>query len=496
MADKVDRFREKCRLIHDLTEVQQLLDWDQQVVMPRKGAEQRGLQQAAMAGVVHSMLTAPELGELIASLKAKNDLDEDFKADLREAERAWSRAVKIPPDLVAERAKACALAQVAWEEAKEAADFARFRPHLERVLDLTRQTAAAIGTPNPYDALLEDFEPGMSEETLKTVFSQLRDGLIPLFDRIRGAGRKPTQEALKRHFPAQAQERFGLQVVRDMGFDGAAGRLDRSAHPFTSGTFADVRITTRYDEHFLNMALFGMIHEAGHALYEQGLDPNRFRDPSGQACSLGVHESQSRLWENLIGRSRPFWRHYYPKLRAAFPGVLDDVDAETFYRSVNVCEPSLIRVEADEVTYNLHIILRFELESALLHRQLEAADLPEAWRAKMKSFLGIEPPTDREGVLQDIHWSAGLIGYFPTYALGNLFGAQFMETMRRDLPDLDHRLEAGELRVVKGWLNEHIHVHGRRYLAPDLCERVTGRPLSVQPALSYLQTKYGEIYGF
>ncbi len=257
-----------------------------------------------------------------------------------------------------------------------------------------------------------------------------------------------------------------------------------------------MRITTRYDEHFLNMALFGMIHEAGHALYEQGLDPNRFRDPSGQACSLGVHESQSRLWENLIGRSRPFWRHYYPKLRAAFPGVLDDVDAETFYRSVNVCEPSLIRVEADEVTYNLHIILRFELESALLHRQLEAADLPEAWRAKMKSFLGIEPPTDREGVLQDIHWSAGLIGYFPTYALGNLFGAQFMETMRRDLPDLDHRLEAGELRVVKGWLNEHIHVHGRRYLAPDLCERVTGRPLSVQPALSYLQTKYGEIYGF
>ncbi|OYV78813.1 MAG: carboxypeptidase M32, partial [Planctomycetia bacterium 21-64-5] len=256
-----------------------------------------------------------------------------------------------------------------------------------------------------------------------------------------------------------------------------------------------VRITTRYSETFLNMALFGTMHEAGHALYEQGLDPKRYRDPAGAYCSLGVHESQSRFWENMIGRSRPFWRHYYPELRRTFPGVLDDVSEDAFYGAVNVVRPSLIRVEADEVTYNLHIILRFELESDLLAGRLEAKDLPEAWNDKVKSFLGIVPPNDREGVLQDVHWSVGLIGYFPTYALGNLYAAQFAEVLRKDMPDLDTKVAAGELGGIKTWLNEHIHILGRRYLPQELCQKVTGAPLSAEAAMRYLTTKFSEVYG-
>lgn len=495
MSDDVQVFLEKCRTLHDLSEIQQLLEWDQEVMMPRKGVEQRSNHQALMASLAHARTTEPALGDLIARLEARGDLDVDRRADVREARRAWDRAVKIPAALVAERARACSLAQVAWEEAKKNDDFKAFKPHLERVLKVTREVAHAIGTPNAYDALLDDYEPGMTEAELKGVFADLRDRLVPLLDRIKGASRKPSQEVVKRHFPVAGQEAFGSRVMTDMGYDLAAGRLDRSVHPFTNGTYCDVRITTRYDEHFLNMALFGTMHEAGHALYEQGLDPARYRDPSGCACSLGIHESQSRFWENMVGRSRPFWGHYYPILKATFPGTLDDVPVEDFYRAINVVEPSLIRVEADEVTYNLHIILRFELESALLAGDLEAADLPGAWNEKFKAFFGIVPPTDREGVLQDVHWSAGLIGYFPTYALGNLYSAQFAQKLRADVPDLDAQVAAGNLGAAKAWLNQHIHVLGRRFLPRDLCREVTGKPLTAQPAMDYLTGKFGEIYG-
>ncbi len=496
MNDKLERFLEKSREIHDLTEIQQCLEWDQQVMMPRKGAAQRGAQQAALAGLIHARLTAAELGELIEALSQDDGLDETRKADVREARRAWERATKIPARLVTERAQACALSQVAWEEARHNDDFEAFRPHLEKVIALTREMAQALGAPNPYDALLEDFEPGMTEAALHDLFGELKPELVSILDKIKGASNPPGQDPVLRHFPRAGQEAFSRRIMTDMGYDLGAGRLDASAHPFTSGTFADVRITTRYDENFLNMALFGTIHETGHALYEQGLDPERYRDPSGQACSLGVHESQSRFWENLIGRSRPFWAHYYPELKKSFPGALDDVDAEAFYRAVNACQPSLIRVEADEVTYNLHIILRFELESALLAGKLEAADLPGAWNDKMRQLLGITPGTFKEGVLQDIHWSAGLIGYFPTYALGNLYGAQFLEKLRADMPDLDARVSRGELADIKEWLNTRIHVHGRRYLAPELCERVTGKALSIRPSVDYMKRKFGEIYGF
>jgi carboxypeptidase Taq len=284
--------------------------------------------------------------------------------------------------------------------------------------------------------------------------------------------------------------------MEDMGYDLTSGRLDRSAHPFTMGTLGDVRITTRYDERFLNMALFGTIHETGHALYEQGLDPSRFRDPAGCFCSMGIHESQSRFWENMVGRSKPFWAHYYPVLRETFPGVLDDVAPEDFYRAINVVAPSLIRVEADEVTYNLHIILRFELESAMISGELGVEDLPGAWNEKMQAFFGIRPPTDREGVLQDIHWSTGAIGYFPTYALGNLYAAQFAGKMREELPDVDEQVARGDLKAVKAWLNENIHRRGRLFLPQDLCRLVTGAPLTARHSIEYLNGKYGEIYGF
>ncbi len=497
MPNTSEQFYEKCRAIHDLQEVQQLLEWDMQVMMPRKGVDQRGNHQAALATAIHEKVTEPGLGGLIEELAARQDLGIGLAADVREAKRARDRAVKVPARLVAERAQVCALAQVAWEEGKKNNDFAAFRPHLEAVLNIVREMARAIGgDQNPYDALLDEYEPGMTEAALTATFSDLRDRLVPLLDKIKGARRRPSQDLVKRPYPLAAQEAFGRRVMADMGFDTEAGRMDVSAHPFTNGTFRDVRITTRYQETFLNMALFGTMHEAGHALYEQGLDPERYRDPAGQYCSLGIHESQSRFWENMIGRSRPFWRRYFPQLKAAFPGVLDGVAEEEFYGAVNVVEPSLIRVEADEVTYNLHIILRFELESALLAGKLEAADLPAAWNEKMRSFLGIVPPDDREGVLQDVHWSVGLIGYFPTYALGNLYSAQFARAMRRDMPDLDERVAAGKLGDVKAWLNANIHVHGRRYLPQDLCAKVTGEPLSADSALEYLNAKFGEIYGF
>jgi len=480
--------------IQDLREIQQLLEWDLQVTMPPAGAEQRSRHLEALAAVIHRKLTAPALGDLLAALEASPRLDEQERADVREAVREHRRAVRIPPELVAEHARAASLAQQVWQQAREENRFADFRPHLEHLLDLNRQIAATLGQANPYDALLEEYEPGETEASLRSLFQELRPRLVRLLDRLRGAATPPGAACLQRHFPAEAQEAFNRRLAADLGYDFSAGRLDRSAHPFTSGTLRDVRITTRYHERNLGTALFGTLHEAGHALYEQGLDPEAYRRPAGGACSMGIHESQSRLWENLIGRSGPFWRHYFPLLRQAFPGLLDDVTGEEFLRAINRSQPSLNRVEADEVTYNLHIILRFELESALVGNRLQVKDLPEAWNAGMTATLGLQSPTDREGVLQDIHWAAGLFGYFPTYTLGNLYAAQFVEALRRDLPDLDDRLARGELRPVREWLRERIHRHGRRWPAPELCRQVTGNPLSAEPAMNYLEEKYTRLY--
>lgn len=488
-------FYERARQIFDLTQAQQALEWDQEVMMPAQGADQRAYQLATLATVAHEKLTDPAYGGLIDAFEGSRDLDERARADVREARRARERAVRVPARLVAERTEACAHAQAAWAEARPKNDFAAFRPHLEKVLDLTRELAEAQGMPSPYDALLDDYEPGMTEAKLQPLFDDLLGRLVPLLERIRGAARRPNPAPLARRFPIQGQEAFCRRLVTDMGFDLDAGRFDVSAHPFTTGTHRDVRLTTRYREDWLPCSLFGTIHEGGHGLYEQGLDPRYFRDPSGGACSAGLHESQSRLWENLIGRALPFWSHYYPVLQATFPGVLDDVPLASFHAAVNTVEPSLIRVEADEATYNLHILLRFELESDLVARRIAVRDLPELWRLKMEEYLGIAPPDDRSGVLQDIHWAVGLVGYFPTYALGNLYAAQFMERMREELPDLDDRLSRGELGVVKTWLQERVHVHGRIWSAQEVCRRATGEPLSVEPLLRHLEAKAQAFYG-
>ncbi len=490
-----ERFYEKVRTVADLSFAQQALEWDMQVMMPRKGTPQRAAQVAAVATLAHARMTDPELGDLIAALEADGSLGEAERADVREARRGYDRSVKLPERLVAERARAVALSHAAWEEARPKNDFAGFLPHLETVVRLTREVAEAVGTANRYDALLDEYEPGMTEAELREVFGDLKSRLLPLLDAIRGAPRRPDPSVLHRHFPKARQEAFSRRVAVDAGFDMTAGRLDVSAHPFTSGTLHDVRLTTRYLEDFLPAALFGTLHEAGHGMYEQGLDPARFRDPAGQACSLGIHESQSRFWENIVGRSRAFWSFYFKPLQETFPGTLDDVSLETFYGAVNHVAPSLIRVEADEATYNLHILLRFDIESDLLAGRVEPRGLPDLWRAKMCEYLGITPPDDRDGVLQDVHWSVGLIGYFPTYALGNLYAAQFRQALLAAVPDLEARLERGEMGAVKEWLNRNIHVHGRRWLAQELCQRVTGRPLGPEPLLGYLREKYAEIYG-
>lgn len=495
MSAMLERFYERVRGVNDILMAQQALEWDQQVMMPKKGAGQRATQVAALAGLAHGRLTDPAMGELLESLERGDGLGEVPRADLREARRAYDRAVKLPARLVSERAEACALAQAAWEEARPRNDFAAFLPHLERVLSLTREAAEAIGGERRYDALLEEYEPGMTEAQLRVIFDDLKGRLLPLLDAIQGAPRRPDPSPLHRRFPKERQEAFCRSLVADMGFDLEAGRFDVSAHPFTTGTLHDVRLTTRYLEDFLPAALFGALHEAGHGLYEQGLDPERYRDPAGLSCSLGVHESQSRFWENVVGRSRSFWSHYLQPLKATFPGTLDDVGLDAFYGAVNHVAPSLIRVEADECTYNLHILLRFELESALLSGALEARDLPGAWDEKMETYLGIRPPDHRDGVLQDVHWSVGLIGYFPTYTLGNLYSGQFREALLRDMPDFEARVAEGDLLPVRDWLREKIHRHGRLWLAQDLCLQVTGKPLTAEPLIGYLKAKYAEVYG-
>jgi len=494
MTSDVERFRKLCREIHDLQAIRQVLEWDQSVMMPKEGAVQRGQQHATLTTVIQDRLRSNELGDLIESLKDHTDTSGTLAADLREIRHSRDRALKVPVKLSNERARVCSMAQSAWEEALKADDFQGFRPHLEEVIRLTREIALAMDEAEPYDALLDGFERGMTQVDLAQLFSRLRSRTTALLDRILGADHAPDRSVLRRSFPLDVQEVFNRGLARDMGYRVEAGRIDRSVHPFTIGTFRDVRFTTRLDQENLGTGLFSSMHETGHAIYEQGLDAHRFRDPSGHACSLGIHESQSRFWENLVGRSRPFWSHYFPSLKEAFSGTLDDLTADDFYGSVNVCEPSLIRVEADEVTYNLHIILRFELESDLIAGRLEASDLPGAWKSKMQSYLGVMPPDEQSGVLQDVHWPSGMFGYFPTYALGNLYAAQFMAKLREEIPDMDERVAGGELAFIKEWLNTNIHAKGRLYLPTELCEQVTGSSLSIESWMDYLEQKYSAIY--
>jgi carboxypeptidase Taq len=476
-----------------------LLNWDESTYMPRQGSAFRGEQMGLLARLGHEMTTAPIVAELLSCVESSDlvrEPESDAAVNVREIRRSHARAVKVPGALVEELTRVTTLAQQVWRDARKANNFAAFQPILESIVGLLRQKADAIGYENSrYDALLDEYEPGATAAEVTGVFAALRAELVPLIAAIAGSGRKPKRDILLREYPIDRQRLFGEGAAAAIGFDFDAGRLDETTHPFCSGIGpGDCRITTRYNVHHFNEAFFGVLHEAGHGLYEQGLPAEHAGTPLGTYCSLGIHESQSRLWENQVGRGQPFWEHFFPRARQVFAS-LRSVSLDDWLFAINDVQPSFIRVEADEATYNLHIVLRFEIEQALLAGDLSVADLPGAWNERFQKMFGLVVPSDAQGCLQDIHWSLGGLGYFPTYTLGNLYAAQLMNAARRDLPGLEDDFRRGEFARLKGWLNEKVHRPGQRFRAGELCRRVTGQPLDHRPLLSYLRDKYTPLYG-
>lgn len=473
-----------------------LLGWDERTYMPRQGSRHRAEQLALLARIIHERLTHPQVGDWLQAIDAST-LTEDQQANVREIRRTYERAVRVPARLVEELARVTTHAQQAWVDARADSDFPKFLPWLEKIVALKREEAQALGyAEHPYDALLDEYEPGATSRGIRELFSDLAQELSPFVAKLIEADRRPDTSILHRSFPIEEQQRFGRAVAETMGFDFESGRLDVTAHPFCTGIGpGDCRLTTRYSPSHFNEGFFGILHECGHGIYEQNLPAEHFGTPLGSACSLGIHESQSRLWENLVGRSREFWEHYFPEAQKTFAS-LRDVRLDDFVFAVNAVDRTLIRVEADEATYNLHIILRFDLELKLMSGDLSPADVPVAWNEGFHKLLGIQPPNDSQGCLQDIHWSFGGIGYFPTYTLGNLYAAQFMEAARRDLGSdaLREDFRRGQFARLKEWLTNRIHRQGQRYRAEDLCQRITGSVLSHRPFMRYLREKFGRLY--
>jgi carboxypeptidase Taq len=471
----------------DLGHVGSVLSWDQQVVMPPGGAPARGEAMGTIERLLHDRLTAPELGTLL------DQADSEDADIVRVVRRDRDRARRVPSDLAADMTRAGAEGLQAWLQARAANDFAVFEPALRRNVDLARQYAACFPeAEHPYDALLDRFEPGTTAAQVSVLFSRLRGGLVPLISEI---ATQPDPPTLTGDWTIAAQREIGLEIVQAMGFDSSAWRVDDAVHPFAaSPSRTDVRVTSRFNDRNLQ-GLFALMHEVGHGLYEHGTDPALARTTLGHGVSLGIHESQSRLWENMVGRSAAFWTLWLPRMRERFPLTLRDTDLDEFLRAINVVKPTLIRVDADEVTYSLHVIMRFELELALIDGTLDTSDLPAAWAANMKQMLGIVVPDDLQGVLQDIHWSEGIIGYFPTYAIGNVFAAQLWRAVRSDLPALDEDLEAGVYANLRAWLVDKVHRHGRLLTPPELIEQAVGGPLDPEPLLEHLTAKYRTLYG-
>jgi len=480
-----------------------VLHWDQETKMPPEGIEPRGAQLAVLARLAHDALTCEETGDLIAACEADGDLvgdpDGDTAVNLKRIRRDYDRGTCIPSSLVAEEAKLASQAQHNWAEARRNEDFSQFQPWLEQVVTLLRKKAECFGWPEdgePWDALAEDYEPGCTAAWVESVFTPLRDRLQNLLQRLMGSSTPPSNAFNELVLPVDQQESFVRDVAASIGFDFQRGRLDVSTHPFCTGFHPrDVRITTRFHEDNVNDALGSTMHECGHAIYEQGLRQDQARLPLGSAVSLGIHESQSRMWENQVGRSSQFWEWCLPRLQQHFGGAIGSLTHKDVYGGANIVRPDFIRVEADEATYNMHIMIRFEIERALLRGDLAVADVPDAWNEKYREYLGIEVPNDAKGCLQDIHWSMVSMGYFPTYTLGNLYSAQFFDAAKREIPGLEEGFARGEFEPLKAWLNEKIHRQGRRYLPPQLCEVVTGAPLSADHLMSYLEEKLGGIYG-
>ena len=498
--DTLQELKDILAEVTDLNRAAAILEWDQETYMPPGGLQSRAEQVSTLYRLAHVRFTSDEVGRLLDHLEdelANRPFDSDEASLVRVTRRDYDQDRKLSADLVAEVARAGTIAQPVWQKARRDENFSLFEPYLETNVELNRRIADAIGYEDrPYDALINRSEPGMTTADLEKIFAELKRAIVPLTADIARHADQVDDRVLYRGFDPDLQLAYALQVVKRLGYDLERGRQDISTHPFSTAFGpGDVRITTRVSKDFFNECLFGSIHESGHAMYNQGMGQNIDRTPLWGGASPGVHESQSRLWENLVARSLPFWRHFYASLQVTFPEPLRGVDDEAFYRAVNRSYPSFIRVEADEVTYNMHVLLRFELENEMLEGTLKVKDLPEAWKARFKSYLGLNVPNDREGALQDVHWSYVSFGIFPGYTIGNLISAQLMEKIRVDIPDLDAQILRADFAGLLGWLRRNVHRHGRKFTPNELLERATGRPLTAAPWIAYVQQKFAALYG-
>jgi len=498
VSEKMQQLIELSAEITDLSHINAVLGWDQQINMPPGGAEERGAQSAALGRIIHEKFTSDEVGQLIADLEEEvGDLnaETDEARAVKVAKREYEKQTKVPLPLLMEFIQTTTMAHESWLEAKNKSDFSLFQPHLKKIVEL-RQQYAELFKPydHVYDPLLDDYEPGMKTAEVKEIFNKLRPQQVALLQAI--AEKEPPDDSfIKQYYKEEYQEIIGRYVITRFGYDWNRGRLDIAPHPFTTEFgYGDVRISTRYLKDDAGSALFSTMHEAGHAMYGQGVPEKYKRHPLGGAASLAIHESQSRLWENIIGRSKEFWSFFYPSLQMLFPQYLSDISVEEYYRGINKVEPSLIRVEADEATYNMHIMLRLEIEIGLMEGTMKVEDLPEIWNAKMQDYLGITPPDDAQGVLQDVHWSAGMIGYFPTYALGNLASVQLWDKLVEENPNVYDEIAQGKFDTILGWMREHVHQYGSKFEPQEIMLNATGSKITPEPYIAYLKKKYGDIY--
>lgn len=474
------------------------LAWDLRTGAPRKGMEQRSEVIGTLSEEVFRMSTSKEMEEFLSILAtSETPLDPIVQGTIKECKKEFERSKKIPAPLYKEYVITTSKAETIWEEAKEKSDFAMFQPYLEKIVSLTTEFIQHWGYKgSKYNTLLDMYEPGITVEQLDPIFVKLRQSTVPLVASIAESNHQPDISFLTKEFPPHDQREFSLLILKEMGYDFAAGRLDESVHPFATGLNPrDVRITTKYNPDDFRTAIFGTIHEGGHALYEQNIDPKYIGTPLCDGSSMGIHESQSRFWENIVGRSKPFWKKYFTNLTQFFPNQLNGVSLETFYRGINRVEPSLIRIEADELTYNLHIMIRYEIEKGLFDGGLNVADLPQIWNEKMKEYLGVVPTNDADGVLQDVHWAGGSFGYFPSYSLGNIYAAQFTHRLRSVMPEYDQYIQQGNLQPIKNWLTEQIYQYGKSQEPLEILRRVTGEEINPSYLIHYLENKYKDIYG-
>lgn len=495
VQEKVQAFREYLKKLEYLRSAVSVLYWDMRVGIPKKGIPYRSEVVGYLSTEAYKLETSEEVKGYLDYFSGIEGLDKVTSSMVENVRKNYEKTKKIPEDRYREYVILTSEAESKWEEAKTSSDFNLFKPYLEKIVDFQKELTGYWGYEgNKYNTLLDLYEPGFTVEKLDGVFGELRDGIVELLNKIKASGNSPDTSVLEGFYSKESQEELAINMLKKIGYDFDAGRMDESIHPFTiEFSNKDVRITTNYYENDFTSALFSCIHEGGHGIYEQNISDELIGTTLGSGVSMGIHESQSRFYENILGRSREFWKHFYPEIAQAYPHF-KNVDFEDFYRAINNVKPSLIRTDADELTYSLHIIIRYEIEKALINDEIKVEDLPGVWNEKYREYLGVVPENDGVGVLQDVHWSGGMFGYFPSYALGNLYGAQFYNTMKKEIPDMSEQVEKGEFSAIKAWLGEHIHKHGSVYKPSELIKMATGEELSAKYFLEYLNKKYEEVY--